>query len=320
MRLICPNCDAQYEVNAEAIPEEGRDVQCSNCGHTWFQNPPDLEAELEAEEALFGAVTNAQVAQPVSPQPVSAMRGPTQATGQVWEDDVAHPVEEATDDPIEDQETTAPPAARQADLAATGAASTAPAQPPVAPRRGIDESLLAVLREEAEREAAVRRSETPRPLESQTDLGLEDTSGAASAAKAVRDRLARLRGPEPEREVTEQPTARRDLLPDIEEINSTLRASSENRAGESGNLPPPQPHAKQHSKTGFRSGFSLMMLIAVLLVVVYVAAPKIADQFPAAKGALESYVGAVNSGRVGLDQAMKSAISGLQNLTGSANN
>ncbi|MGJ5621471.1 zinc-ribbon domain-containing protein, partial [Sulfitobacter sp. MF3-043] len=37
MRLICPNCDAQYEV----MPTDGRDVQCSNCGQTWFQHHPD---------------------------------------------------------------------------------------------------------------------------------------------------------------------------------------------------------------------------------------------------------------------------------------
>jgi len=37
MRLTCPDCAAQYEVADGAIPEAGRDVQCSNCGHTWFQ-------------------------------------------------------------------------------------------------------------------------------------------------------------------------------------------------------------------------------------------------------------------------------------------
>ena len=37
MRLTCPNCDAQYEVDEAVIPEDGRDVQCSSCGHTWFQ-------------------------------------------------------------------------------------------------------------------------------------------------------------------------------------------------------------------------------------------------------------------------------------------
>ncbi len=41
MRLTCPKCDARYEVAAAAIPTEGRDVQCSGCGHTWFQPHPD---------------------------------------------------------------------------------------------------------------------------------------------------------------------------------------------------------------------------------------------------------------------------------------
>lgn len=37
MRLTCPNCDAQYKVPDDAIPETGREVQCSNCANTWFQ-------------------------------------------------------------------------------------------------------------------------------------------------------------------------------------------------------------------------------------------------------------------------------------------
>jgi len=37
MRLVCPNCAAKYEVDDTAIPDEGRDVQCSVCGNTWFQ-------------------------------------------------------------------------------------------------------------------------------------------------------------------------------------------------------------------------------------------------------------------------------------------
>jgi predicted Zn finger-like uncharacterized protein len=38
MRLVCPKCVAQYEVDDNAIPESGRDVQCASCGHTWFQD------------------------------------------------------------------------------------------------------------------------------------------------------------------------------------------------------------------------------------------------------------------------------------------
>lgn len=48
MRLICPNCDAQYEVPENVIPDAGRDVQRSDCGNTWFQGP-DQEASDQDE-------------------------------------------------------------------------------------------------------------------------------------------------------------------------------------------------------------------------------------------------------------------------------
>ncbi len=365
MRLVCPNCDAQYEVDDGAIADAGRDVQCSNCGHTWFQLPPDLEAEMDAEDALFGTPA-AQVAQPLSSQSVVSPRSKAedQASGQagaktgaqdsVWDDDAADEDDGAKKaaDPSPNTENLAaalagkvasatptpparapampapppmpspPPLPNPPPLASAGRSDpdkpTQPAepapQPPVA-RRGLDESLMAVLREEAERETSVRRAETPRALESQPDLGLEETTGAASAAKAVRDRLARLRGPEPEPETADKPTARRDLLPDIEEINSTLRASTENRSGDEVAMADAEAVGSAKS-SGFRSGFSMMLLIAVVLIATYLAAPKIAAQFPASKGALESYVLLVDAARVWLDAAMRSAISGLQSLTG----
>ena len=51
MRLICPNCSAQYEVDGSMIPDEGRDVQCSNCGHTWFELPEPARDDSPKETA-----------------------------------------------------------------------------------------------------------------------------------------------------------------------------------------------------------------------------------------------------------------------------
>ncbi len=39
MRLICPNCATQYEVDDSAVPAAGREVQCGSCASTWFQAP-----------------------------------------------------------------------------------------------------------------------------------------------------------------------------------------------------------------------------------------------------------------------------------------
>jgi len=47
MRLVCPNCEAQYDLDDALIPAEGRDVQCSNCATTWFQGPPTGKAPAD---------------------------------------------------------------------------------------------------------------------------------------------------------------------------------------------------------------------------------------------------------------------------------
>lgn len=250
MRLTCPNCDAQYEVDDSAIPDTGRDVQCSNCGHAWFQLPPDVEAALEAEEAVFAA--------PVPP-----------ATPEVDDDDV-------------------------------------PAPAPVAapPRRQLDDNLMAILREEAEREAAARRAERARGIEMQPDLGLD---GAAPVPVPVAAAAPVVAPEQPSR-----PASRRELLPDIEEINSTLRAAD-----------PPQTEAiaaavaEARGRSGFRTGFSLVLLVAVLLVAVYVMAPRIAHNLPASAPAMQSYVATVDAARLWLDGAVQGMIGALRGLAGS---
>ncbi|PQO21930.1 thioredoxin, partial [Rhodobacteraceae bacterium WD3A24] len=66
MRLTCPNCGAQYEIDDGVIPDAGRDVQCSSCGHAWFQYPPHAEARREAadRESETRAAAAAAVAAP----------------------------------------------------------------------------------------------------------------------------------------------------------------------------------------------------------------------------------------------------------------
>lgn len=36
VRLLCPKCNAEYEVADGVIPSAGRDVQCSTCDEVWF--------------------------------------------------------------------------------------------------------------------------------------------------------------------------------------------------------------------------------------------------------------------------------------------
>lgn len=52
MRLICPNCDAKYDVADSAFADGGRDVQCSSCAHTWFQSPKPIVLSREVSRVL----------------------------------------------------------------------------------------------------------------------------------------------------------------------------------------------------------------------------------------------------------------------------
>ena len=256
MRLVCPNCDAEYEVDASVIPLAGRDVQCSNCGHTWFQNAPEVEAAAADEAALFDPAP--PIARPAAPPPAPSV----------------------------------------------AAAAVPPEPPPV--RRGIDESVLAVLREEAERESLARKAEPP-VMETQPDLGLREVDDAALA-----ERVARLKAEQSEPEVAAQRgQTRKELLPEIEEINSTLRASTERRRGEAGAIVE-SLSAEPREKAGFRSGFVLMIVLAVVLVLAYVMAPKLSEQIPGAAPALTAYVAGVGAARMFLDGLMQWAIGAMR--------
>jgi predicted Zn finger-like uncharacterized protein len=259
MRLICPNCDAQYELDPSAIPATGRDVQCSSCGHGWFQLHPDVETERAAESALHDA--------PAMPDPATVARADA--------DEVI-------------------------------------ADPDPQPRQ-VDEAVLAVLREEAEREMIARRLEAEAPIETQTELGI-DSAAAVSAKSATARHLARLKGEDPDAEPeAKRELTRREMLPDIEEINSSLRPGEraiddDGAAFEVARRPAP--------RSGFRSGFVLMLLLAVAVIAVYAMAPRIAEQFPGAKPALDTYVAGVDNARAWLDTATRNVVTSLRGLAG----
>ena len=255
MRLICPNCDAQYEVVDDVIPTEGRDVQCSNCGQTWFQHHRDHMPEEQEDAGLPG--------------------------------DLAEP----DDTPVEDEE-------------------RAPALPPEPQRRELDPSVADILRQEAELESQAR-AEQAESLESQPDLGLDTTeTDAERRAREARERMARMRGEDPAPAPTQVSEAaataaaigsRRELLPDIEEINSTLRSTSDRQAGGRSEASDTAAMPEPARKSGFRRGFMMMILLAIIFGAIYVFAPQIAQAVPAVDPFLNVYVAQVDVARLWLD-------------------
>jgi predicted Zn finger-like uncharacterized protein len=270
MRLICPNCDAQYEVGDSVIPDEGRDVQCSNCGQTWFQPSARMETELAEKQDV-----TAETEDWAAPDAGASAELPAE-------------IDDNYDDDYDENE---------------------PAPSPVTEplRRALDESVLGVLREEAELETRARRSHSAEPLESQPDLGLEDTdTGVGSGQSTNKERMAKMRGIEDDEPVA--PT-RRDLLPDIEEINSTLRATSD-RKGKSA-AKGEGVAGDTTSKSGFRLGFGIMMILTAILMGAYAYAPKIVEAVPASEPAMIQFVERVNVARNWLDETVQNTIGGI---------
>ena len=305
MRLVCPNCEAKYEVPEDAIPDSGRDVQCANCGHAWFQMPSRVGAT--AVEAV-SASAEGPLAEPVGDLVAKAVPEP-EAPGAIRPDDAP-----AATRPVEADAVTgsamAETASGRADMQASESVSEplTKAEPEIEPETApvvaatpayaVDASVLAILREEAEREAEARRAEA-RPLETQPDLGLDAAMPARQRPALVASDGALLGGVE---DAASKPSARRDLLPDVEEINSTLRPSEVSQVADDG-----QASVAQRDGRGFRSGFLVVMTLAIIGAAIYLLSPQLSAMVPALAGPLDAYVGAVDSLRLSLDGMMRSA-------------
>ena len=262
MRLSCPNCDAQYEVDDNVVPRDGRDVQCSSCGKTWFQK----SAEQLAQEDNTVIRPHRQ-----EPQPE-----------QVQEPEPEQPI---APEPKQTPESIPEPAATEPELK----------------RQETDQDALDILREEAAIEAAARLKDAQGTVETQTDLGLEQTPAVQNKQDTgTNERTARMRGIHAPVDKNASPG---DMLPDIEEINSSLRASSVDEE----NTEDEETADEKPRRSGFRMGFSLVILLAVIALLAYIYAPLIAEKMPASQPYLESYVDMVNGLRSWLDQLMKSA-------------
>ncbi|MDX1821904.1 MAG: zinc-ribbon domain-containing protein [Paracoccaceae bacterium] len=237
MRLICPNCGAQYEVPESVIPETGRDVQCSSCGHTWFQRHPDQdspasdaaeaadpddlwdEADDTEDDSLFDEDEEDAPAQQPAPQAAtrSEPEPPAPAAPAAKAPSPAQPIED--EDEADEEWQGFPTDPGLTDSPRAGDRLIPDPEDPVSrlpeveeddyeedpardlpmPRRGLDTSVADLLREEAEREARARAAERGPGLESQPDLGL-DSAAAPNPAPAPSTDAAALRRQEDARQ------------------------------------------------------------------------------------------------------------------------
>jgi predicted Zn finger-like uncharacterized protein len=308
MRLICPVCSAQYDVDADLIPPGGRDVECSACGKVWFVGPGRLRATAsehatdadrgraagasasdpgEAEGAAdAGAAEGVTVAQTVVARPTvtPAIAGILRAEAERERANRAAGARAA----LERQEDMQEPEGRgagtaEADITAqTGSATTG--------ARGEADELAAAIKKIVTEETTPTARPEPAPV-------VEDVPPPRPAVSIeVPEAAVRAVEPPPEVPAPTSTASRRDRLPDIEEISSTLSPAPV--------LPPPHdvaPRARRRSGGGFRLGIGLALILASVLAMVYLNAQRIIAALPESEPYIRTYTTAVDESRLWLD-------------------
>jgi hypothetical protein len=302
--------DTEPVVAAEAVAQAGPVIEpeadATVVDAAPAADPVPAEPEITEPTAEFAVEDPASVEDPVA-DALAGESAVADAAVEVLADDMAavpepavEIVEAAVADPVveADEATRGPDGATPDDAVDIPASTGAIAAAGVA-AYAVDESVLAILREEAEREAHARKADTAKPLETQTDLGLD------AAIPPLRKGQVEVQTDPVSGDETpdDRHAIRRTRLPDVEEINSTLRPSelAETEADAAAMTPVAE------GRSSFRSGFLLVMTLAILASAIYGSADAISAAVPALEGPLKGFVGVIDSLRLQLDGLMQSA-------------
>lgn len=282
MRLVCPKCAAQYEVAVDAIPENGRDVQCASCGNTWFQE------RLGGETAAPSKPKIDEEARTPRPAGATADRAILDILRREAEFDAAarqggdQPVEETAElDPAEGAE-------NYDDFQSDGGSGYASDEETYESGSGSDYS---------DEEAA------PQTPLADDDLAARARAGRSHAAETGTERPGRrlnladpAADPEDleERELMPAPRRPRQVvdLPDVDSLKSSLRAAMDD--DRDGDYDEEDDVAYVRKSRKRRAGFYLALNIALLLMAAYVLGEQIKSAVPAASAAIDVYVETVD--------------------------
>ncbi|MBM2577441.1 zinc-ribbon domain-containing protein [Jannaschia sp. Os4] len=319
MRLICPDCGAQYEIAAEMIPPEGRDVQCSNCATTWFQMPPAPESD--AAEAPEGAADTLDAqeqddadlgdGEAIDPDFVAAgtapRRGPDARTLEILRQErefnrraaeaaargAPPPEMDAGPEEAPEPEEAAPDAAPAAEAAeAQDAAPEADAPPEVEPE---DDTPEARARRERDRMAAAaalaRARDKAAEASADADVGASPATTPPTATPPAPPAARTEPTPPPAQKAR---VSRAGRLPEIGEVDDDAAAPD----------PEPEDDAVAPRKRGFRTGFAVALLVLALATLVYVYGPRLGTAVPGLADGLRDYRTWVDGRRAAFAQAV----------------
>ncbi len=179
----------------------------------------------------------------------------------------------------------APPAPEVEEVAEeveeTASPEAADSEPEASEDNGnVDPAVANILKEEAAREAELREREGSN-LESQPDLALDPPEEPKVKPKR------------PAATETASDSGQKEALPDVEAINSGLRGDLTSDATEAA--------VPVRKSGGFLRGFTIIVVIGIILLMIYGNANQISEAIPQADPVLKSYVSVIDQARIWLE-------------------
>lgn len=268
MRLICPRCGAQYEIDEAAIPVTGRDVECSACDHVWRATRAGAHAAAQIETAPVAADHDAAPASfdPGARPPLS--RKLDDSVLEILREEAARELDARAAERNAQRATQ-----RTADALARIGASRPPRGDGFEAGRDDDNTLPA----DADGPEGNGDAQGPAPsfgAEAKDEpapaavIPPKDGLGNATAAPSVAA-VPGQRGHEPS-----PPAAATALPPAQGHPTATLDPRLHLPAAAQA----PRPTAAQRARRRHDAGFHLALMVALIAVALYALAPRLADQ------------------------------------------
>lgn len=301
MELICPSCEARYQLPEGSISARGRQVSCMNCGHSWHALPPMAlgdpaqggQGRTPSDPGGIKYVPPDGAPRPgerrVQEAPYSEMGG---GMGPVPTTPQAAPVEAAG-------------TGGQAGSDATRSEQMAEIRKMLAEVQS-EERARAALKPEAERTQIV----APTAAAAATGAGMRSAEEDAERARArlqeereQAERAAR-RAEAAENEVRDSERdfrRRKEQQADKKKAKRTdvkrLRKKHDRKVNQ-------HKHASKAGSGAFLTGFLLIAIIAATMVALYVLAPQIVARVPSAEEPMREYVETMNRLREGASETI----------------
>ena len=263
IEIVCPSCDARYQLPDGSIGPDGRNVSCSNCSHKWRAYAAGDEVEAEAG--------------PAPAAPAQPSYRPNPAHSDAGNDDAATVAAAMAAVSAADQRE------------ATAGAAPAPAAGDREQQMDAIRKMLADLKEGAEAADAAVPEPVAKPVpEAPSQPVRRRDSDEDSDRDALKSRID---------DLTKMGKAAKGEAGQTGFDTLRLRKLHEKRAKKL------QKARERRKKSGaFMTGFSLVAVVTLTMVGLYVMKPQIVAASPDMAPAMDEYVVTIDRYRVELNE------------------